>query len=261
MGSEESQADRALLAVRQGLQGPRPWQRADRASTLHMLKGLAPRFFARHALRGELAQALDALDELPAEFPPQLDLDEGMSRVDALYFRRLHGLAVKPFASDALADYIAEVRLRNGLLPAWLMGEQARLLGVRATPALNARFPFQRRHPVLHLYFLTHLVMLDTHYFGQPPLAGRYADELRHMEQAMDSLVHHGSWDLLAQCEICLAACRRSHRVALEALRLAQSTDGRWCQPRHDERQNAHTTAAALVALAIAEEGQGSGPG
>jgi hypothetical protein len=96
-------------------------------------------------------------------------------------------------------------------------------------------------------------MMIETEYFRHSPRAARYADELKQLRAGVPWLIERGLWDLLSQAEICLAVCGRSDPRALDALRQAQQADGSWAQEGHDQRQNAHTTAAALLALAPAD--------
>lgn len=220
-----------------------------------MLKGLAPRFFAEHGLQTELDQALERLDELPATFEVGLELDQAMSRVDALHLRQVNGLGVKTYDAEQLAAYIAATISPHGLLPAWLMSEQVKTLGVVAPVPLPARFPFAESHWLMHIYFVTHLFMIDTDYFLCPATPARFGEELDQLERAVKPLADGQYWDLLAETQLCLASCGRPCSLALEALRRAQREDGSWAESGHDARQAGHATAACLIALAAEQSG------
>jgi hypothetical protein len=233
------------------MDGPADWQRGDRALTLHMLSRLGPEFFASEALESELVAALDELEKVPASFEASLPLDQAMSRLDALYLRRLRGLSVPVFDGAQLERYITELtRSPLSLLPGWLMGEQARLLGVDAAPRLPTRFPFADQDWILHLYHLAHIVMLKTGYFLHWDKAGDLADEMEQMQRSVAPLIAAGRWDLLAEVQLCLRANGRFNGAAAHAIRKAQRADGSWAERGQGRREAAHTTAACLLALA-----------
>lgn len=229
--------------------GTRDWQRGDRALTLHMLQRLAPRFFERRKLAVALTSALEALAQVPGDFPPSLDLDAAMSRVDAIYLRWLHGYPVTVDA-EPLVDYIVAARAKFGLLPAWLMGEQSARFGVAARLRLPERYPFASQNWAWHLYHLTHWVMLDSDYFHRRPAVEGLAEELAQLERSLSPLINARAWDLLAEVGICLAACGRPKPDLRQALLGAQRRDGSWSESGQDLRQRAHTTAACLLAVA-----------
>lgn len=250
-----SSLQRGLDAFRLRLDGPQEWKAADRALTLHMLRGLAPAFFAANGLQTEWEQALDRLRSVPARFPPELTLDQAMSRLDALYLRRLHGTEKESsFDRAGLADYITGLREPPALLAAWVMGRQARTLGVEAGPVWEERFPFAEESWQLHLYFVTHLFMLESDYFLRAVEPAHFSQELEQLERGLRPLGQGRRWDLLAEAQLCLASCRRAEPDVDQALRKAQRIDGSWAESGHDIRQAAHTTCSCLVALAAARE-------
>jgi D-amino peptidase len=249
-----SPLQRGLAAFRQRLEGTQEWKIADRALTLHMLRGLAPTFFAQQGLQIEWELALRDMRSVPASFPPELSLDQAMSRLDALYLLRLHGQPMPPFEGTQLANFIEAIDSPTGDLAAWLMGEQARLLGVTAGPRWSERFPFIESDWLLHLYFVTHLFMLDSDYFARPVSASTHSEELAHLERALPPLRQGRRWDLLGEAQLCLAACGRADPSTHEALIEAQRFDGSWAESGHHTRQTAHTTCSCLVALAAAQE-------
>lgn len=240
----------ALEAFLRQHDGTASWQRGDLALTLHMLSRLAPDFFQRKALSDRLKQALEALDLVASTFKPELALDSAMSRLDALYLRKLYGLPLKAFDPSELAAYIDQAQQRYGLLPAWLMRGQAELLGVRAQSISTERYPFAKENWVFHLYFLTHEMMLESGYFLREVSSVRFEDQLAQLQRALPFLISTQSWDLLAEVEICLLSCGQSSRQAQQSLQRAQKKDGSWAEKGQDRRQKAHTTAACLLALA-----------
>jgi hypothetical protein len=106
---------------------------------------------------------------------------------------------------------------------------------------------------MLHLYFLTHLVMLDSDFFLQPVRAARFEDELAQLKRAIPFLISGHHWDLLGETQLCLAACGVSCPSANAALLKAQRADGSWSEKGQDARQTAHTSASCLLGLAAWE--------
>ncbi len=256
-----SPTERALSAFLQHTDGDCSWQRADRALTLQMLCSLAPRFSAQHALRNRLSESLHQLHRVPASFEPTVDIDEAMSRLDALYLLQLHGLSLPEWSSSELQSYIEQASVRpGGRLPAWLMGEQALLLGVKAQIIFSERYPFLEHEWALHLYHLTHLILVETSYFHRRAEPERYGEELRHFSQAVGLTVQHGMWDILAEIVFCQAACGQRSSKAVTTLKAVQRGDGTWAETGAQERSLAHTTAACLIALVAAEECVGEDP-
>lgn len=248
-----SHADRGLAAFRKLHAGEQDWRRGDRALTLHMLRGLAPGFYARKHLTGEHSVAVGALELMPLEFPQRLALDAAMSRVDAIYLRSLEGLASGPVDLEQVAAYLRYSHSRHGWLSAWLMSQQLRRAGVEVDDQAPPDSPFADE-PTLRLYYLAHRFMLDSDYFAKPLAAQDYSAELDELESALEELISERLWDVLAEVVICLAACGRRSEAAWTALKIAQRRDGSWGEKAQDTRQAAHTTAACLIAIALAEE-------
>src|SRR5438105_4958941 len=112
-------AKKALEALRRRVAGQAGAAATDWALTLHMLEHLAPAFFDQQRLRGELDAALSAIDALPAEFSPGLDVDEAMARVDASYLRTVRGLSAKPLDGASFTRWL-ERGAAEFPLHAWL---------------------------------------------------------------------------------------------------------------------------------------------
>ena len=247
--------ERALEAFLQRTDGDAPWQLADRCLTLQMLDSLAPKLSDRHGLRDKLSLCLSSLHRVPTGFPSDLEVDEAMSRLDALYLQALHGIALPQWSVPELDSYIRELcQTTEGRLPGWLMGEQAAILGVSARTEFEERFPFHNTDWSLHLYHLTHIILVDTDYFYRKAESKRYSEEIKHFTQAVDLTVQHGMWDILGEIEFCLAACGQKNERALKGLRAAQRADGTWAEVPRVPRHEAHATAACLLALAASDE-------
>lgn len=240
---------RGLEAFRRLLDGPAEWQLADRALTLQMLSTLGSHWFERASLQEELDRAMAELRKVPTSFEDSLPLDIAMSRLDALYLCQINGLSVQDFDREQLTGYIETAEATYGLLPAWLMGEQAHALGVRARRLLPSPFPFADQNWLLHLYHLTHILMLESDYFLRPGRVARRQEELAQLERAVPPLIAGQMWDLLAEAQMCFRAGGRFNQTAHAALRLAQKADGSWAEKMQGKREIAHTTAACLVAV------------
>ena len=247
--------ERALAAFLQRTDGSLPWQLSDRCLTLQMLVGLAPELSACHRLDEKLSHCLSKLHQVPTGFSADLDVDEAMSRLDALYLRALHDMSLPPWSSEELHRYIQGLsQTAEGRLPGWLMGEQAVILGVTAQTRFHERFPFLKTDWGLHLYHLTHVILVDTDYFFRKAESQRYFEELQHFTQAVDLTMQHGMWDILGEIEFCRAACGQKNERALAGLRSAQRSDGTWAEVEGSPRHEAHATAACLIALAASDE-------
>ncbi len=258
-------ADRALAAFLRRTEGGEDWQLADRAITLHMLEGHAPRFFERHALGARLERAVERLEELPAEFPQGLDPFAGMARLDALYLRSLRGHA--PLGSvdtQALRDYVMFGSFASGRLWGWLMSELAGRAGLLPRPHPSPRVLRQTRRAD-DLYWVTHLFLLQTDYLARPLPKDVLLAEREELLLACDWLVRTRQVDLAAEVAFCLQAADEhdtaEHRALLSLLAQNQRRDGTVEDPGResdaDARSLAHGTAASLLALAGAGERRG----
>jgi D-amino peptidase len=130
-------------------------------------------------------------------------------------------------------------------------------------PLVFPERPFKPHSRLLDLYWVTHLYLLDTRYFHAPlrgPKAREWTEELL---GAVPWVLEERRLDLAGEVAFCLqaagAAGSGEHRRLLEALARAQQPDGRVVdltlgegQASQDEMN--HTTAAALIAFAGAEE-------
>jgi hypothetical protein len=232
------------------------FHRADRALTLHMLQGVAPRTFASLGLKASLDAALQTLTQVPNTFPPALDPFEAMARLDALYLRDLRGLPVAPFPKGDLRALIEAFKAQGNELFAWLFAELARPLGVDVEARVG--MVMRLRSPLIPLYELTHVVLVDTGYLLRPASQVTRALAPRLLEGASWAAAQ-GQLDILGELLFCLGAVGVPIDDALLApLLAAQHDDGHFedegtAGPGAD-RERAHTTAAAWLGLAAALE-------
>ncbi len=251
-------ASRALEAMKKAMGGAASFQAAELALTLHMLQFLAPKFFEEHALGPQLDEALGALGNVPARFGPTLDTEEAMARLDALYLRAVRGLAVRDFQASEVIAAVDRAGEEGGPLWRWLMGALAARLGVTTVYAPQGRWPF-KHHARTHLYHLTHVILIATEYL-RTPVPAALSPELDELEAALPALVIAESWDLLAECVMCLTRAGRPVSLAVAALTAGQQADGSFFETGSTPRLTAHCTAAGLLALAGALDLERSAP-
>ncbi|MHB8878885.1 MAG: DUF6895 family protein, partial [Myxococcaceae bacterium] len=243
-------AARALSAFLAQTSGAEAWQKADRALTLHMLEGHAPRFFHEAHLSPALEAALAALGGLPAAFGFEVGADEAMARLDGLYLLRARGLPAASPSPDELRRYTEGVLEVRGPVWGWLFGEFSRAIGVEPPFTLPQR-ACRDGSRLEDLYWLTHLFLLQTGYLKKPLPPGALAVETEELLLAAPWAVEQGSADLAAELAFCLQAAgeRRSaeHCDLLGLLARHQRADGSMKTSEHSARWEAHCTAAALV--------------
>lgn len=246
----EAATTRALKALFRVMDGGASWQRAELALTLHMLEALAPRFFAEQQLAAAFDRSLAALNKVPANFGPKVNANDAMGRLDALYLRKVRGLEPRAFDPAAVERAVKRAGEESGPLWEWLMGELAVPLGIDARLTFDQRWPFARYEDrTTHLYFVTHLVMIDTAYLMKP-ITVVLVDELYELQQALPALIGRNALDLLGECAFCLNRAGTPTPEALEAMRAAQKSDGRFVEPGASARASAHCTAVGLLTLA-----------
>lgn len=230
---------------------------ADRAIGLHCLSAHAPRFFERHRLEPLLQQALERLGAVPSDFPATLPWHEGMARLDALYFRALHGLPRREVSGDlqALVDRVSD----DSILVAWLLAELAQALDLD----VNGPEP-EGLSGAERAYWRTHQVLLWTSYLRDPLPEDTPEEVLAELDQALAMRLVMGDIDPAAEMIFCLTAAGRSIPAAyVDVLAGHQRPDGSFVESVGDDaREQAHTTIVCLVALAglLEREPQSSGP-
>lgn len=223
---------------------------ADRVVTLHCLKAVAPRFFEAHGLEAVLAAGLERLGAVPGALPDSLSWDEAMARLDARYFRALHGFDDAPLALDEVRATVERVT-RESTLAGWLLAELAGALGVDLeVPDPGTLVGAER------VLWRTHQILLWTCYLRDPLEAAGAAEALDELEGGLPLRLVAGEIDSGAESLFCLVAGGRAVDPALVA-RLAafQRDDGGFIEEDDDDaRQQAHCTAVCLIALAAFAE-------
>jgi D-amino peptidase len=262
--SREAEALRALQAFLSLTTSDAEQDRALRALTLHMLEGFAPRAFERWKLGPVLEEAVRALESFPLEFPLELTADDGVARVDAVYIRHARNLSPALPDLQAIHRYVLNLEETGDALYAWLLVELMKACGL-FVPLFFPERPFKPHSRLLDLYQVTHLYLLDTHYLRSPlrsPQASSWTEELL---AAGPWLLDEHCLDLAAEVAFCLQAAGQGGsdtcQLILDALVRAQQPDGSVADTTLGGMEGsavAHTTAAALLAFAGAEEHSGS---
>lgn len=258
-----SRAEPAGLALQSFLrltEGSDDESRALRALTLHMLEGHAPRFFTRWQLGPTLERAVEALAAVPRALGPEVAPTLGMARVDAWYVRHVRGLEPSAPPDGELRRYLESLDAEGFPLYAWLLGELAHACGV------DVRLPYPERHlkdasRAADLYWLTHLFLLDTHYLHRPLSDAHGPEWTEELLLAAPQLIAEGQVDLGAEVALCLQLAGEAqggaHAALLELIIRQQQPNGEVREAAPESAQSdwevAHTTAAALLALAGAE--------
>lgn len=258
--SEKGAAERALRSFLALSDGPQSWQIADRAITLHMVRSIAPRFFASEALEPVFEDALARLARVPAQLTTELAPPEAMARLDAAYLCHLHGRSHPPIDPIALSECLPALAIFHHPLWAWLMAEIARAMGIRFTFDLDVRL-FLGRNRRIDLYWLTHLFLLPSEYLRKPVLPPHAGARLQSLLLAVPWIIESGDVDLAAEIAFCLQFCGEAkaaeHGQLLRFLATA-GPDAAIQAPDVDAderaRVRAHAAATTLVAFAGAEE-------
>lgn len=227
---------------------------ALRALTLHMLAGLAPRFFAEHRLGRVFAASLEAVRALPATLGEDVAPDVMMARLDALYVRSLHGDRLRLPSASVLAKRFTPIHAQSPLY-AWLLARLAAKLG-RATPFAELTMASCCLTPVEELCFATHQLLLDGDYCMRPIDPARFVAQATLMESRARFVVARGELDVGAEMAFCLTMLgrRRAARPLVRWLRAHQRSDGAVVEAASDRFDALHTTAAALLAFASDRE-------
>lgn len=219
---------------------------ADRAVTLHCLASHASDFFEAHQLQPKLDEALEQLSTIPATFPADLPWEIVMARLDALYFRALHGLPNPELPADDVRAVCARITSES-LITGWLVSELAGALGVEVeVPDASSLTGGERT------YWRTHQVLLWTCYLRDPLDLEMAKEALDELERTLPMRLLFSQWDPAAEAIFCLQAGGR--QVAAEHLELLlrqQRPDGHFRDAEDaNEREAAHCTAVCLIALA-----------
>lgn len=229
---------------------------ADRVVTLHCLESVAPAFFEAHALEATLAAGLERLGAVPGALPDSLSWDEAMARLDARYFRALHGFADPLPTVEEVRATVARVN-EESQLAGWLLAELAGALGLDVErPEPGALVGAER------VLWRTHQILLWTCYLRDPLEAEGAAEALDELERGLPIRLVAGEIDSAAESLFCLVAGgRRVDPALVDQLAAYQRDDGAFIEEVDDDaRQQAHCTAVCLIALAAVAEGQAHGP-
>jgi D-amino peptidase len=257
--SRAEPAQRALRAFLRLTEGSDDESRTLRALILHMLEGHAPRAFTRWGLGPTLEQAVEALAAVPRELGPEVAPILGMARVDAWYVRHMRGLESSAPPAEELRRYLELLEAEGLSIYAWLLGELALACGV------DVRLPHLERPQrgdsfPADLYWLTHLFLVDTHYLHRPLSDARAPEWTEELLLAAPRLIAEGQADLGAEVALCLQCAGEVgggvHEALLELILRRQQPGGEVTDVVQEEEspwEVAHTTAAAMLALAGAE--------
>ncbi|MDX2013760.1 MAG: hypothetical protein SFW67_26430 [Myxococcaceae bacterium] len=239
-------AQRALEAFLALTATEEDWHRADRAVTLHCLASHAPAFFEAHRLAPLLDEALARLADVPSDFPDELGWEVVMARLDAHYFRALHGLPRAPLPEADVRRAIERVTAES-TLAGWLVGELAQALGLEVDVPEPVGLGDAERTS-----WRTHQVLLWTCYL-RDPLEVDASEALDELERTAPMRLVLGQIDSGAEMLFCLQAGGRAVEPGLlEALAQTQRDDGSFREEDDDgPREHAHTTAVCLIALAF----------
>ncbi|MBX7101197.1 MAG: M55 family metallopeptidase [Myxococcaceae bacterium] len=236
-------AKKALQAFLALTSAPADEPRALRALTLFMLRGHAPDFFRAQRLGPVFDAALEALRAMPLELGG-LSAPVAMARLDALYV--LEAVGTPRTGATGLDATIAACAAELPLW-AWLLSQLGAPLG------LCGRFPApQGLDRLSELYFLTHLVLLETRYLSRPLAPAQLAPVLERLSLASDWAIAQGNLDIGAELAFCLRHAGEAPTPELARLTAflvaAQGDDGSVFEP--GDQGDPHGTAAALLALA-----------
>jgi D-amino peptidase len=227
--------------------GPAHWERALRALTLFMVRGHAPGFYAQHKLDRVFTTAVRRLDGIPRDLPAGLAAIDAMSRLDASWVEWAEGKKPALPAAEEARAFLAAVRERDGLLWAWVMSELAVQLGLDCKLTLEKPRPLREVSADEDLYWVTHLVLLETRYFSRPVGKGAFSEEAKELALAVGPALAVKEFDLLGELAFCLQALGADFEpaMAFEPLVTVKGQVG-----KETGYSGAHAAASALVALA-----------
>lgn len=249
-------AEKSLAAFLALTTEPTDELRALRPLTLHMLEGLAPGFFAKHALKQTLDDALAAAADVPMGIGHVHDPEVVQARIDAWYLRTLRGLPQEGPAPRTVLQVLQRLHESGDVIYAWLLGELAAKAGVDARLEFAER-PFRGESRVTDLYWVTHLVLLDTDYFARPLSHPEASAWLAALLAGAPWAIANRLWDLAGELVFCLAFAGEAHSAAIDALltmlRDGLKPDGAMSDGE-DGEPSAHSTAAGLLAFAAVLE-------
>lgn len=230
-----------------------------RALTLRMLRGHAPSLFAKAGLAELLAAALEKTSGVSNVLAGAPNPDVLQARFDAWYLRHLEGLPHEAPSAAAVRAEIARLNDDGDQLYAWLLGELAARCGT------DERLGFGPRHfrgvSRLHdLYWLTHLVLLESDYFAKPIDHADTGEWVAAFVAATPWIIENHAVDLAGEVLFSLQALGEPASAASNALLAFVAGFARADGTQHDptnEGGSTHATATALVAFAFEAERAG----
>jgi D-amino peptidase len=182
-----------------------------------------------------------------------------MARVDAWYVRHVRGLESSAPPAEELRRYLELLEAGGLSIYAWLLGELALACGLDVRLSYPQRPPRGDSFPA-DIYWLTHLFLLDTHYLRRPLSDARAPEWIEELLLAAPRLIAEGQADLSAEVALCLQCAGEAgggvHEALLELIIRRQQPGGEVKDVVPEEEspwEVAHTTAAAMLALAGAE--------
>lgn len=188
-----------------------------RGLTLHMLEGVAPRFYAERHLQPLHLETLERCRTVTYGFDDEhADPDRLQAGIDAWYLRHVRGLPHVPPGREQMAALVQALNDQGGSLYAWLLGELAARCG------LDVRIPFGasdfKTTRLYEAYWLTHLVMLDSDYFTRPLSHAERDTWADAIAQLVPWLARKPNADLAGEVALCLQFLKRPEAIAARAL-------------------------------------------
>jgi hypothetical protein len=255
----EQIAKRALEAFLSLTAGNSESELALRALVFHMLEGYKPQAFKKWNLAALIQEVIYRLNEISSDFPKELSADDAMARVDAIYILHQRGFSCALPEVHEFIKYLTHLDQNGFGLYAWVMKELMKQCGLDVALNIPER-PFKSISRLLDSYWLTHLFFLDTHYLHLPlrhPLASEWTNDLL---AATNWAIHENRIDLAAEIGICLQLAGQYYTPEYQTIHMslvrAQEIDGSLQDLTLCVSAKAHTTAAALLFFAGAEEVQ-----
>jgi len=232
---------------------------ALRALVFHMIEGYKPEAFERWNLAPLLQKEIYRLNEIDSSFPEQLSADDGLARVDAIYILHQRKFCYELPKHLEFRNYLMHLDQNGFGLYAWVMSELMKQCEFDV--ALNfPQRPFKSTSRLLDTYWLTHLFFLDTHYLHSALRHAQISEWTKDLLAATNWVIQQSRFDLAAEIGICLQLSGQHHsdeyQMILDSLIRNQGIDGSLQDLTLDDSAKAHTTAAALLFFASAEEVQ-----
>jgi D-amino peptidase len=250
-------AKRALEAFLNLTAGSSESELALRALVFHMLEGYKPEAFERWNLAHLLQQSIHRLNKIDFSFSQQLSADDGLARVDAIYILHQRQFPHALPKHHEFQNYLIHLDQNGFGLYAWVMSELMKQCGLDVALHFPQR-PFKSSSRLLDAYWLTHLFFLETHYLHLPLDHRQSSTWTKDLLTVTNWVLEESRVDLAAEIGICLQLSGQHHsdeyQRIVESLIRKQQIDGSLQDFTLCNSAKAHTTAAALLLFAGAEE-------